>query len=70
MSENAEKYGSVFPRSQYDVLKRLALSTTQTYSAYGHRGGKRPERIDVFYAGFRKYSCFSDEKKKKRLIDY
>ena len=31
---------------QDDVLKCLVLSTTQRYSVYCHRGGKKPEKTE------------------------
>ncbi len=34
MSENGEKYWSLFPKAQGDVLKILVLSTTQKYLVY------------------------------------
>ena len=48
MSENGKKnVDKMFPKAQDDILKCLILSTTQKYSVYCHRGGKKPENIHI-----------------------
>ena len=51
--KNDEKCRSVFPKAQYDILKCLVLSTTQRYSGYCQRGGKKPGNIHFEEAGIR-----------------
>ena len=47
MSENGEKWQSVFPKAQDDVLKCLVLSKTQRHSVNCHKGVKKTENIHI-----------------------
>ena len=62
MSENAKKCRPVFPKAQGDVLKCLVLSTTQRYSVYCHRGGKKAENIHFKKLESENEDCFSLKK--------
>ena len=46
MSETGEKCWSVLPKANDDILKCLALSTTQRISVERYWGGKKPEYIN------------------------
>ena len=47
MSENALKNIDLFPKAQDNKLKCLVLATTQKWSVYCHRGGKKAENIHI-----------------------
>ena len=52
---------------QDDVLKCLVLSTTQKYSVYCHRGGKKAENIHFEEAKNREFSLNNYEN--NQIID-
>ena len=52
MSENCEKYGSLFPRANVSALKCLLLSWQTAYnSIYCHGGWKKQENIHIWVNG-------------------